>query len=266
MKEKIISHLSAECSWRNTLHWYPSMVSTNTHAKELAASGAPHGTVVIAGMQTGGRGRMGRSFHSPLGMGLYLSVILRPHCPPGSLMHLTCAAGVAACDAVRNATGFQPGIKWINDLVAGNQKLGGILTEMSLDPKSGNVEYAVIGIGINCTHSREDFPPELREIAVSLKTVTGKAPELPLLAACLIHALWETDAVLLNEKDRIMDRYRQRCVTLGQSIVVIQNETRRFGTAIGLDSDGGLTVRFEDGTVSTVNSGEVSIRGMYGYL
>ena len=92
MKEQILSILNAECPWRDTLHWYDTIDSTNTEAKRLAKDGAPHGTVLIAGLQTGGRGRMGRSFQSPDGQGVYLSVILRPHCEPVQLMHLTCAA------------------------------------------------------------------------------------------------------------------------------------------------------------------------------
>lgn len=209
---------------------------------------------------------MGRSFHSPAEMGLYLSVILRPQCPPDRLMHLTCAAGVAACDAIREATGYTPKIKWINDLVAGTQKLGGILTEMALDTNTGRVDYAILGIGINCAQNREDFPPELQELAVSLKAVTGKAPELPLLAACLIHKLWQTDQVLHTEKMQLMDRYRQLCVTLGKPVQVLQNGDVRPGIAIGLTEDGALRVLLADGTESTVHSGEVSVRGMYGYL
>ena len=209
---------------------------------------------------------MGRSFHSPAGLGLYLSVILRPQCPPDRLMHLTCAAGVAACDAIRETTGYLPDIKWINDLVAGQQKLGGILTEMSLDTKTGLVDYAIIGIGINCCHHREDFPAELQDIAVSLKAVTESTPDIALLAARLVYNLWQTDRVLHTEKARIMECYRQRCITLGQSVQVLQGNLIRCGKATGLDDDGGLLVLFEDGAEKTVNSGEVSIRGMYGYI
>lgn len=258
--------IPAECPWRDTLHWYDSIDSTNTRAKEMAASGAPHGTVLIADRQTGGRGRLGRSFHSPAGMGIYISVLLRPQCNTEQLMHLTCATAVAMCSAVEAVTGYCPGIKWTNDLVAEGKKLGGILTELSADPRTGMVQSAVIGIGINCSNTHEDFPPELQYVATSLETVAGKAVRRDYLAAAMVSALWKMDAELFTEKSAIMQRYRENCITLGRDIVLLQAEERRYGTAIDIDSNGGLVVRFEGGSVETVNSGEVSVRGMYGYV
>lgn len=264
MKEHILSQLSAECPWRGTLHWFDTIDSTNVRAREMAARGAPHGTVLIAGHQTGGRGRQGRSFSSPAGMGVYLSVILRPHCLPAELMHLTCAAAVAACDAVEAAAGFRPGIKWTNDLVAGGRKLGGILTELSLE--AGTVQYAIIGIGINCRQQLSDFPPELQDIAASLSMVTGTAISCAEVAAGLIDALVRMDRGLLSDKAESMSRYRADCITPGREIVLLRAGQARYGTALRVDDDGGLTVRFTDGTTETVTSGEVSIRGMYGYV
>ena len=262
MKEKILSYLTAECPWRDTLYWYPETDSTNTQAKLLAAKGAPHGTVLIAGQQTGGRGRMGRSFQSPPGVGVYLSVILRPHCAPSDLMHLTCAAGVAMMEAVEKASGIRPQVKWINDLVLKGRKLGGILTEMSVE--QGAVQYAVVGIGINCLQTPEDFPPEIAGIATSLSQ--AGYPVLPeKLAAAMVEALWKTDRVLLREKSRLMASYQESCITLGQDIQVIRGDVVRPGKAIGLDADGGLIVAYPDGTTEIVSSGEVSVRGMYGY-
>ena len=263
MKHEILSHLPGNFPWQ--VNWYDTIDSTNTKAKELARHGAPHGTVLIAGAQTAGRGRMGRSFASPAGLGLYLSVILRPGCKAEKLMHLTCAAGVAACDAVLSVSGCRPGIKWINDLVAEKKKLGGILTELSVDAGTGLVSYAVIGIGINCNHRPEDFPPELRDIAVSLKTVTGKAVEISRLAAALITALYAMDQTLLSGRDAMTARYRADCVTLGQQVRVIGQETRN-ATALDVDQAGGLVVRYENGDIETVSSGEVSVRGLFGYF
>ena len=264
MKEQILSQMTTECPWRDTLYWYDTIDSTNTRAKELAKDGAPAGTVLIAGNQTGGRGRMGRSFSSPEGMGVYLSVILRPGCKAEELMHLTCAAAVAACKAVESASGIFPGIKWINDLVCGKEKLGGILTEMSVNT-NGFVDWAVVGIGINCCQKKADFPTELQSMATSLLLQTGKPCPPALLAARLTEALYEINAVLF-EKQQIMDIYRQHCVTLGQKVLVVRGEESAYGTALDLDQDGGLLVRFTDGTEKVVSSGEVSIRGMYGYV
>lgn len=264
MKNQIITQLTTECPWRDTLYWYEQTDSTNTQAKTLAKNGAPHGTVLVAGAQTGGRGRMGRSFQSPSG-GVYLSVILRPACTPDKLMHLTCATAVAGCKAVEKACGISPDVKWTNDLVVGRKKLGGILTELALTG-NGLVDYAIVGIGINCCQKAEDFSPEIREIATSIQAVTSAACSVSQVTAALIEALWEMDKALLTQKAEIMDTYRKKCITLGREISVLQGESVRHGTALDLDEDGGLLVRFTDGSEKIVASGEVSVRGMYGYL
>ena len=263
MKNQIISQITTECPWRDTLYWYDTIDSTNTRAKELAKSGAPHGTILVAGAQTGGRGRMGRSFLSPTG-GVYLSVILRPDCPPDKLMHLTCATAVAGCEAVEATCGIRPDIKWTNDLVYTRKKLGGILTELALSG-NGLVEYAIIGIGINCEKAK-DFPPELQEIVTSVQEISPHPCSPAKLTAKLIEALWEMDKLLLTGKAAIMDSYRRSCITLGQEIMVLKGETTAYGTALDLDEDGGLLVHFRDGSEKIVTSGEVSVRGMYGYL
>ncbi len=233
----------------------------------MALSGAPHGTVLIADRQTGGRGRMGRSFLSPAGTGIYMSIILRPSCMPAVLMHLTCAAAVAMCDAVEAAAGFRPGIKWTNDLVKDGRKLGGILTELSLDTKSGKVDFAIIGIGINCCQNLRDFDSEIREMAGSVAMFSKSGADRAKTAACMIRALSDMSRVLLTNQERILERYRRDCVTLGKDICLVRSDGLvRYGNALDVDSDGGLVVRFTDGRVETVNSGEVSVRGMYGYI
>lgn len=264
MKERIIAKMDAECPWRDTLHWYDTINSTNTCAKEFAKSGAPHGTVIIAGMQTGGRGRMGRSFSSPEGLGVYLSVILRPDCPADQLMHLTCAAGVAAMEAVERVSGYCPDIKWANDLIMGGKKLGGILTELGF--VGSTLDYAIIGIGINCRQQAEDFPPELQNIATSLLEQTDKTVEPTELAAALTESLYRMSKNLIVKKTQLMEIYRQHCITLGNEIVVVQGLKKTDATALDLDADGGLLVRFNDGTEKIVNFGEVSIRGICRYL
>ena len=264
MKEKILQNLPTECPWRDTLYWYPATDSTNTQAKLLAKNGAPQGTTIIAGHQTGGRGRMGRTFQSPANVGVYLSVILRPHCKPEELMHLTCAAGVAMVEAVEKVSGVRPQVKWINDLVVGSKKLGGILTEMSLD--KGMVEYAIIGIGINCLQGKEDFHPEIADLATSLSLAAGRTITPDVLAAAMMEALWEMSKVLFTQKAQIMANYKANCITLGKDIQVLRAGDVRPGKAVDLDQDGGLIVEYPDGRRETVASGEVSVRGMYGYV
>ena len=265
MLDNILAHLPPSYPWKDLIQYFPTIGSTNDALKTQARQGAPHGTVILAGHQTGGHGRLGRSFHSPEGMGIYLSILLRPDCAPSSLMHLTCAAAVAMCDAVEAATLLRPGIKWTNDLVFEKRKLGGILTELGFSP-DGNVDFAIIGIGINCRQREEDFPEEIRGIAASLNMVTGKETDPAKLAAAMLEALLEMDRILLTEKEAILDRYRRDCVTVGQEVSVVRGDEIRHGKALGVDSDGALVVRFCDGSTGAVNTGEVSIRGMYGYL
>ena len=265
MIDTILAALPADYPWKDRIHWFETIDSTNTRAKALAAEGAPHGTVLIADQQTGGRGRLGRSFHSPSGSGIYLSMILRPLCHASQLMHLTCATGVAMCDAVESVCAIRPGIKWTNDLVFGKRKLGGILTELSLD-NSGNVNYAIVGIGINCTQSEPDFPDEIRSIATSLQMQTGISIDRNQVIAAMLVALKIMSQDLFEQKAQIMDRYRLDCITVGQDISVIAGENVRHGTAMSVDDEGALLVRFSDGHMEAVSTGEVSVRGMCGYI
>ena len=265
MKDLILASISAACPWRDTLHWYDTIDSTNTRAKELAKQGAPHGTVLVAAAQTAGRGRLGRDFQSDRNMGVYLSAILRPECPAEELMHLTCAVAVATCDAVQKVCGIRPDVKWINDLVWQKKKLGGILTELAIDSKTGNVDYAVVGIGINCRQTIEDFPPHLQQIACSLLTATGHSADTAALAAALTEALWEMSGQL-RSRAHWMACYRRDCITLGQEVAVHRGEDTFYGTALSVDDAGALVVRCSDGSERTVNSGEVSVRGLYGYV
>lgn len=263
MKTEILSLLPAGFAWRERIFCFDTIDSTNTHCKALALQGAPHGTVVIAGHQTGGRGRMGRTFQSPAGLGVYLSVILRPQCTPGELMHLTCAAGVAMCNAVSHAAGFRPGIKWTNDLVIQKRKLGGILTELVTTPQG---LAAVVGIGINCNQEISDFSPDIQSFAGSLAMVTGQKTAPATLAAAMITALKDMDNILLTEKAAIMEQYRKDCITVGQEVSLVRGQTHRRGYAYGIDENGALLVRWPDGQEEAVSSGEISVRGMYGYI
>lgn len=245
------------------IYRYETVDSTNTIAKAMAREGAEHGTVILADHQTAGRGRLGRSFESPAGLGIYMSVILRPGCRPEGLMHLTCAVAVAICDAVEQELDFRPEIKWINDLVAQGKKLAGILTELSVDPRTGLVDYAIVGVGLNCSQGPEDFPADLRHIACSAAMVTGRQVHRRSLTDRMISALLDMD---LSRKGEIMDRYRRDCLTLGKDVLVVQGEMSRQGRAVELDDDGALIVEYPDHQRHRVNCGEVSIRGLWGYV
>ena len=262
--DKILSFLPETCPFREHLHYVPTIGSTNDTLKQWALEGAPHGTLLIAGEQTRGKGRLGRSFHSPEGTGVYLSLLLRPHCRPEQLMHLTCAAAAAMVEAIEEAALFRPSIKWTNDLVFGQKKLGGILTELSLN--SSGLNFCIIGIGINCLQKPEDFPPELQDMAASLSMIAGKPVAPARLAAAMIQALARMDETLLTGKEDMLRSYRENCITLGSEISLVRGREIRHGKALDIDEDGALIVEFAPGKTETVSSGEVSIRGMYGYV
>ncbi len=265
MKDAVLGCLSPQYPWKDHFHHFPVIDSTNDRLKAMARQGAPHGTVLVADLQTGGHGRLGRSFHSPEGAGIYMSILLRPLCAPTELMHLTCAAAVAMCDAVEHSCRFRPGIKWTNDLVHGKRKLGGILTELGFSTK-GTLDYAIVGIGINCCQQNADFPEEIRDIAGSLAMVTGSLVDRCKVAAAMMESLWELDKCLLSSQKEILSRYRADCITVGQEISLVRGDEVRHGHALDVDDAGALVVAFPDGTVEAVNSGEISVRGMYGYI
>ncbi|MBQ3000799.1 MAG: biotin--[Oscillospiraceae bacterium] len=261
MKKEILSLLPPDFSWGESVYYLKEIDSTSTYAKTLARNGAPEGTAVIAKCQTGGRGRMGRSFHSPEG-GLYMTVILRPKDKAEDLMHLTCLVGVAAANAVFSVSGIRPGLKWINDLVIGTKKVGGILVEMSLKP-DGFVDYALVGIGINC---RDDIPPELSDIATALNRETGRNISPAALAAALLREIKVQYQGVIGRKSDIMEAYRMGCVTLNREVLLLRGGEKTKAFALSVTDDGGLLVRHPDGTQDVIASGEVSVRGLFGYM
>lgn len=264
-KEKILE-LLGDHPWKNTVHVLETIDSTNNLAKREALAGAPHGSVFLADEQTGGRGRPGRSFASPRGMGVYLSVLLRPELPPTQVGHVTAMVAVAGCNAVEQVTGIRPGIKWTNDLLLGKKKLSGILTEMSVEWESGALEYLVMGIGINCNHRDIDFPEDVRNKAASLRQALGAPIDRNQLAAALITELHKLSLGIITEKSQWIARYAEDCVTIGRQVQIIRGEHTRHATATGLDENGALLVRYDSGETGVVFSGEVSVRGIDGYI
>ena len=233
--------------------------STHEELKSLAKGGAPQGTAVLALRQTAGRGRRGRQFLSPQG-GLYLSVLLRPDLPPDRLMNLTPFLAVCACDCVESAAGLRPGVKWINDRVLNGKKLAGILTELSLDAE-GKVDYALCSIGLNCNTAA--LPEELKTMATSLMAETGKETDLALLAGALIKGF---TGILSRDAAALMARYRADCLTLGKAVVLHTQGQEIPATALDVDESGSLLVRLSGGEERKVSSGEVSVRGLCGYV
>ena len=239
-----------------------SVDSTNNYLKALALSGAPAGTAVVANAQTAGRGRLGRSFHSPADEGIYLSFLLRPDCGAEAAPQLTAWAAAAMCGAVEAASGLRPGIKWVNDLVVKGRKLSGILTEMSVEAESGHIQFVVLGVGINVSQSV--FPPELSDIATSISMESGRHISRCELAAEMIRALDGLSRDFPTEKPRYLEAYRRDCAILGRELSYTLNGRSVSARAESIDDDFGLTVQRSDGARETLRAGEVSVSGLYG--
>ena len=237
--------------------------STNNYAKTEAMRGAPDGAAFVANEQTGGRGRMGRSFLSPKDKGIYLSMLFRPEIPPARAVNLTAFAAVAVCEGVEAVCGARPGIKWTNDIILNGKKLCGILTEMSVEGETGALQYIVTGIGVNVNQS--DFPQSLRGMATSLSMELGHEVPRGRLCAGIISAMDGMYHTWRRGGGDTLARYRARCVTLGREVRLLRGGTEKEAFAEEIDEDFGLIVRYPDGRRETVNTGEVSVRGLYGY-
>lgn len=250
--------------WADKIQYFDCISSTNAYLQSLADQGAPAGTVIVADSQSAGKGRLGRTFHSPAGSGIYMSVLLRPNCKPEQLMHLTCAVAVEICRAIETVTGVKPQIKWVNDLLWQGKKLAGILTAVSAQPDTGLVKWAVIGIGINCASC--DFPPDVAAIATTLEDIGGNPIDRAALTAELIRRLEVMSRTLIPEQSAYMDHYRKNCVVIGKDVRLIRGDESRQAHILDIDDNGALLALLPDGTVQTVNSGEVSLRGAEKYI
>ena len=233
--------------------------STNAYLKRHPE--LPHGTVVIAKRQSGGRGRLGRQFASPEG-GLYLSLLLKPRIPLDQLMHLTAMAAVAVRRAIRDHCGILPEIKWLNDLLWQGRKLCGILAESFF---CGGECCLILGIGINCNTPRDAFPEELRDSACSLAQILGKQTDPEDLTCCVLRHLSEMERALVRERASWLGEYTAACVTIGKKIRVLDPKGVYEAEALGIDEAGALQIRTWEGDLRTVSTGEVSIRGIQGY-
>lgn len=240
--------------------------STNTEVKRRAAVGAPEGLVVLSSHQTAGRGRAGRSFHSPEGGGLYLSALLRPALPPEAVVNLTAWVAVSVCDAIQATCGVRPQIKWTNDLILNGKKLCGILTELGLNQKTGELDHLVVGVGINVNQSPDTFPEDIRAIATSLSQELGHGVDQDRLAVEVIRALDRMYAQFPAGKSAYLKRYRTDCLTVGNPVRLVTPSTSRDAVATGIDEDFRLLVEYPDGTTAAISTGEVSVRGLCGYV
>lgn len=226
--------------------------STNNYAKELASNGAAHGTVVAAEKQTGGKGRLGRRFESPSGKGLYISVIVRPTFDISFAPLITSAAAVAVSETVEKMCGHDTAIKWVNDVYMNGRKICGILTEASLGLEAKNLEYAVIGIGINVLET--EFPDELKEKATSIENETGVRLDRNKLCGELLSRLeYYLDRI---ENRGHFDGYRKREMLTGNMVTATVGNETVTGRAVRIDDNADLVILTDDNTERKLNSGE----------
>ena len=240
------------------LHVLPTVPSTNSFLREKAAEGAAEGYVVVSGTQTAGRGRFGRTFYSPADTGIYLSVLFRPeNLVPGQAVKLTTMAAVAVCEAIEEVAGKTAGIKWVNDIYMDGRKVCGILTEASVSIENGLVEYLVLGIGINVYPPADGFPEELRQVAGAVFQERQSDGKNRLVAAVLNRLMqyYKTGSQAGYEK-----KYRDRSIVIGKPIDVLSPTERKKAVALDVDENCCLLVQYEDKTVETLSSGEISIR------
>lgn len=238
---------------------YPVLASTNQTAKKLAMEGAAHGTVVLADMQTAGRGRMGRSFYSPTGNGIYMSILLRPtQLTTENSILVTTAASVAVCRAIFEVSGQETQIKWVNDIYQENRKICGILTEAITDFETGGIECLILGIGVNLRGKREELPSELQDIVGFVFDEEEAPVTRNRMVAEVIKEIGCLEEWIKNKS--YLEEYRRRSNVLGKEIQVIQQGTCIPAKAIDIDDNGGLVIQLQDKRVKTLCSGEISIR------
>ena len=260
---EILSSIRGSWAGREILY-LDEVDSTNTAAKKAAENGAVHGTLVVSERQTGGKGRRGRAWDSPRGTGIFMTLILRPNMAPVHASMLTLVAALAVADGIRECTGAESLIKWPNDIVMSGKKVCGILTEMSADPDC--INYVAVGIGINV--NMEEFPEEIRGVAASIFTETGKKTKRSLLISAVMAAFERYYEVFMKTTDMsgLLEDYNGKLANCGRTVRVLDPAGEYSGTAIGIDREGELLVEMEDTTVRRVLSGEVSVRGIYGYV
>ena len=231
--------------------------STNAIARTKATEGDEEGTLVLADTQTSGRGRKGREFVSPMGSGIYMSIILRPNFSAEESLFITTAAAVAAARAIEKICGVKTGVKWVNDVYCGEKKVCGILTEAALNIESGGMEYAVLGVGINVYPPKGGFPENLRNIA----GVCLDCAPTPLLRSRLVAAFYG-EFFAIYEKGcgrEFMNEYRSRSNVIGKNVTVFRGNECYDAKAVDIDERGGLVVE-RNGEKEVLSSGEITIR------
>ncbi len=265
---EIASRLQTTWAGRN-LHFFASTGSTNPDAKHFAEEGEPHGTIVVADRQTAGRGRRGRSWVSPAGTSIYFTIVVRPKFTPDKASMITLVTALSVAQAIEEVTGLPAQIKWPNDIVVHKKKVCGILTEMSMTPEMDEIQFVVAGVGVNTNHdSLEDFPEEIRETATSLKIESGKVVDrVGLLERILARFEENYDTfVRIEDLSSLREAYQAHLINMDAQVLVLDPAGEYTGISRGISETGELIVERDNGERVLVYAGEVSVRGLYGYV
>lgn len=258
------SEISAYLPSNYRVYYRESVDSTNTWAKKVAEEDSHKRFLLVANQQLKGRGRRGRVWESPGGKDIYLSLLLREDIAPARAAMLTLVMGLSVAQAIEGAAGLSPQIKWPNDIVMDKKKVCGILTEMSA--QMDYVNYVVIGVGINV--NAESFPEELFDKATSIKAVTKKSQKRARLIGKIIEHFEENLELFMKSQDMslLLEEYEGYLISKGSEVIVIAGEESYRGKALGINEKGELLVEKEDKSIENVFAGEVSVRGIYGYV
>lgn len=235
-----------------------SVTSTNTVLKAIAEQGGAEGMVLIAQQQTQGKGRLGRTFLSPKGTGLYISILLRPKFSAEESLCVTTAAAVAVAEAIDSVTGKHAMIKWVNDVYLKGRKVCGILTEASVDFENSGLNYAIVGIGVNVQEPPGGFAPEIRDVAGALYKEEVPAGVRTQLAAEILNRFFGFYDHLTQRT--FMDAYRERSLLTGMEVTFTQGDTVKEGLVLGVDDEARLQVRLPNGEEKLFSAGEVNIK------
>jgi len=243
--------------WREIV-WREAVDSTQHLARERARAGAPEGTIVIAESQSAGRGRLGRHWHSPPGVNVYCTLVLRPPRPPAVVPQIALVAGVAVADAVRDTIGRAAELKWPNDVLVGGRKVAGILTEM--EGEAERVAFVLVGIGVNVNLDPAALPPELAKYATSLRAVSGAALDRVAFTARLLGALEARyGQYLAGGFAAIRPAFEATALLTGRAVRVSGPDTTIRGRVVGVDDEGALLLERDGGETVRVLAGEVTL-------
>lgn len=247
------------------LQYLEQVDSTNLYAKRFADNGFQEGTVIIADEQLKGKGRLGRTWVSPKGKGIWMTIMLKPRINPAEAAKITLLTACAVSKAIEGC-GVSPKIKWPNDIILNGKKLCGILTEMSVE--QDEINYVIVGIGINVNLEQQDFPEDLQSTATSIRIEKGSNVIRKELTAAIMNNFESYYKVFTKTGSirEFIEEYKDKSAVLGKDVTVTSSSLNLKGKALDITEEGQLLLELEDGSIKEIISGEVSVRGLKGYI